>query len=156
MISGCKIPVQIRRKIVQIVVLANHCLAGKQCLSRLTGVAGTVAKGQTQRIRIGKFPAEISRSGRVAEVIARSLPLGREVLGAGRIVESAAQQTAELRATVSGAEGAAVTLEGELRHCRGSAMCENLYHAIHRVGAVQRAGGAMDDLDLVHIQKREI
>src|ERR1700690_1811479 len=123
-------------EIVKLAALSDGGTPRQQSLAGLACVAGRIAKGQAQGVGVGKLPAKIPRRRDIAEIVAEPLSVGRKIIRRRRVIELA-EQTAKLSVTMARAECPAISLNCYLRHFRRAAMRENLYHAVHRVRAIQ-------------------
>ena len=129
-----------------------------RCDERLAGharVAGVVAEAQADAVGFRETPAEVAAERAVEEAIVRSLAGSFKIGRRGRIIKTA-HQPAQLRSAARGGESAAFGQQNELWPPRRAAVGEDLHHAGHGVGAVQRAFSPAHHLDLLHIVQSEI
>src|SRR5690348_1993538 len=149
-----KIPAHIGRKIVQVGGLAKNRRL-EQSLPGLSRIARGIAYGKMNLICGAEFPSEISRKRGVAEAIVRPLAVCVEIRNRRSVIETA-DDSAQVRFLTLRLERAALSKERQRRLFCGAAMRENLHHAVHGIGAEERAGCAMNNFDFVDIGKIQI
>lgn len=119
------------------------------------GVTVVVAEDEAELIGVAETVTDIGGECAVQERIVGALAVRLEI-GSGSGVIEFAEQSAELRAALTGRETAAIGVNAEFRDARRAAMREELDDAINGVGAVHGAFGAADDFDFIDVVEGEV